>query len=429
MMQADKGGTMSKEDDQAPDVFQAHAWLRRMACAICFLAAIPVVILVASAHKPLDLLIPGGMVCLGTGWLWSLFRVRLRLWPDRWEFRGIFRSLSGRRLDVAGYRWHLFRVGDTIEFTLKGKDGRPSGASFTLPDYRDRPGFNSWIAGLPDLTIFERDHYEGALQANAAFGPDAGRRRKAIIRHRGNLTIVNAIGVLAAVWVFVLPSVLPSAILLLCTVIPLVAIVAAAMSGGRYAVTHTLGNPKLSLFVPAFVPGVALAARFLADRGTLVFAQYASLDRWHVTLPAIACATVLTAIVGVIDRRLRLDVLGLTVILLFAYSFGALLACDQLADTNPGTTYAQPIQSRDINETAPTPSNAGVRGTGGAGFTSYVVQIDPWGPRNLAEVLPTQIEVNAGFYRALQPNDRLCMTLHPGALGWRWYTYSICPRG
>ena len=406
---------MSVNSERAPYVYRAHPWLKGLACVTYLFVISASAVLVAFLHNLLYLAIPAVAAVVGAGWLLSLFRVRLRLWPDRWEFRGTFRTLSGRRLDVAGYRWHYFHTGDLMEFRLKSPDGAPTIATFTIPDYRDQPGFDDWIAGVPDLGSFERDTYESALEANTAFGETSWQRKQAIAQDRRKLAIVNWVAVIVALCVLFLPFTLPAIGLALCTLMPLLAIAAAALSRGRYAVSHSMGNPKLSLFVPASVPSLALAIRFLADTGTL--------DRWHVLLPAAVSAIVLTLIVGVIDGRLRSDMLGPTLLLAFAYSFGALLDCDHLADFRASTTYTLPLVDHYI---AYEPSITGRYGMISRGVRHYILQLGPWGPQDSIDLLPRRIEVSASFYTALA-DKQLCMTLHQGALGWRWFNYRACP--
>lgn len=52
----------------------------------------------------------------------------------------------------------------------------------------------------------------------------------------------------------------------------------------------------------------------------------------------------------------------------------------------------------------------------------YLV-LAPWGP----VVTPYRLSVNGGVYAAAAIGDRVCINLHPGALGARWYRADPCP--
>jgi hypothetical protein len=53
---------------------------------------------------------------------------------------------------------------------------------------------------------------------------------------------------------------------------------------------------------------------------------------------------------------------------------------------------------------------------------SYHVKLAPWGPRTTTDT----DDVTSGTYDDLHLGGRACVTLHPGALGVRWYTIAPC---
>jgi len=67
---------------------------------------------------------------------------------------------------------------------------------------------------------------------------------------------------------------------------------------------------------------------------------------------------------------------------------------------------------------------SGMHETHGKG-TSYYLELPPWGPVASAD----SVSVSHEMYNQLFPGAQVCMTLHRGALGLRWYKVGGCPDG
>jgi hypothetical protein len=61
--------------------------------------------------------------------------------------------------------------------------------------------------------------------------------------------------------------------------------------------------------------------------------------------------------------------------------------------------------------------------THGRRSTSYFIDLPAWGPRQE----PDSVEVSPDVYDDVAPGQIVCVVLHPGFLGARWFTVGVCP--
>jgi hypothetical protein len=104
-----------------------------------------------------------------------------------------------------------------------------------------------------------------------------------------------------------------------------------------------------------------------------------------------------------LDRRQPLAWAG-SLVLAFTYSLGALAAVDVAFDTAPPQSYA--VLVRDLDRST----------------TTYFVEIGSWSPLRLDSTQP----VDKDLYVRLRKGGRVCVLVHPGLLGLRWYELAVC---
>lgn len=90
-----------------------------------------------------------------------------------------------------------------------------------------------------------------------------------------------------------------------------------------------------------------------------------------------------------------------------AYAFGAISLADVRWDPSPGAAARTTVEGKYVSH---------------GRSTSYNLTLAPWGPVAAAR----SISVSSSAYDAFNPGDRVCVTLHPGALGLAWYAIATC---
>ncbi len=152
-----------------------------------------------------------------------------------------------------------------------------------------------------------------------------------------------------------------------------------------------------------------MAAVYLLAVGPGVNGYVVDADSW---VRIFACVGM--ALVGLVLLRfspidslnMRSDAIVMVVLATGIYGFGAAMTANQLFDMSVAQTASVPIQNRFMA----TGKHAGPR-----------FNLAPWGPETRSRIYtPSQ----ATYARA----DSVCASLHPGALGMRWYQVSdLCP--
>ncbi|ESQ93027.1 hypothetical protein ABAC460_01880 [Asticcacaulis sp. AC460] len=377
-----------------PNVYRAAAWVRVLAgiTLIGSLVVLGLVWLSGDTTLLSFLAIVAVVVMCGAG---AVLRRRLSVWPDRFEFQGLFRRFSGRRDELLGYRTTSSRYGSYLHFHLK--DGR----RFTLPDYRSQAGLSTWLADVTDLDARDKAEYEAGLIANDAFGSDPAQRKRAIALQRQLLTGINIAGCACGAWLAFYPHPLLYA-RLACAAVFVAVLVMAALSNGRWALMWDIKNPKLKL-APAFlVPALALGFSFFVNDDVL--------DKMAAATPGLAMAAVVMGLVILIDRKIAFPAVLWTAAIVGAGAWGGVLLYNEAQDTTPPTVYRTVVVDKRINE--------------GRRSTSYYVDVAAWGPADM----PASLKVDYAVYERATTGQALCLRLHKGALGYRWIDYD-CAAG
>jgi hypothetical protein len=160
------------------------------------------------------------------------------------------------------------------------------------------------------------------------------------------------------------------------------------------------GTPRPGLNPIAGIPALALFFRAVGMDMIDVIPSW---------IAAGACAALLAA-AAQLRRPVRTPIQLLLYATLFglALGYGAATQGNVRFDASAGDTYRATVIDAMISRS--------VRST------TYSVKLSPWGPNTGANWQ----DVPSSIYSAVGPGDALCPTLHPGALGERWFTIDLC---
>lgn len=150
------------------------------------------------------------------------------------------------------------------------------------------------------------------------------------------------------------------------------------------------------------MPGLVLAMRAILDVHVL---------DWKPLLVGAAVgglALVVAIVVG--ERPRKLWVLALLTPLISGYPWGALSLANALLDRGAPEVFRVAVRGKHVS---------------GGKHTSRNLELDPWGPVTERK----DVAVGPRLYGAVSVGDRVCVALHPGALGVRWYVVLRCRDG
>jgi hypothetical protein len=325
----------------------------------------------------------------------ALSKVILR--ADAIALCGPLRTRELRLSALAGRRLRATRGGPVL--LLIPKVGRPvrldSGIS------RDRV-LAAWIDALPDLDLQERAASEAELLADPAFGSNPRERQARLGRARQLAKVANGVTVVAVSWAYLYPHPYALAIGML-VLLPWCAVLMVMLSHGLIGVDAKRNDARPNVAMLLLLPGIVLGLRAMLDIHVLD------------VMPAIAYGViaglplVLTACLLAPRNAAKPWGFTLTVLLLVAlpYGAGALLFADVRLDHQPAQVFPTHVLRKYIS-TGKHPS-------------PHLV-LAPWGPKVMGE----DMAVNRTYYAHVEPDAAVCMKLHPGAVGLRWYELGDC---
>jgi hypothetical protein len=259
-----------------------------------------------------------------------------------------------------------------------------------------------WLDGLPDLDDVEHAASEKALLGDVRLGDTPQARRTRLDRLHGVAKAVNILCLLAAFVVgfgFAEPNLVVWAIAGAAPLLVLLVMLATERMTtiwiGRGEARPKLGGP---LFVAA-APGVRLLLHpHIIDAGA------AALQVFGLGFAALVLFLL-------VDRpRTHVVPAIVTGALLFVvWAAGAVIGADRLFDHAPAQAFRAQVTDKHISHAR--------RGW----FDYYYIELAPWGPEAQGQELEDR-----GLYDAVDVGQSVCLRLHPGALGLRWYEAAPC---
>lgn len=169
------------------------------------------------------------------------------------------------------------------------------------------------------------------------------------------------------------------------------------------ALMATARGRKPDLHVPLMLPGCVLGLRAVIDVQLL--------ERWQPLLPAAAIAFVMAVLIRLTreDREFPLWLyLLLFVPVMSFYGYGSVVLANKLLDRSSPKLYLTFVYDRSMHKVSRQ--------------MVWDLRLGPWGPRKEAE----SVSVPRGLYEATQIDDGVCVLLHPGAFGIRWFEVAKC---
>jgi hypothetical protein len=304
-----------------------------------------------------------------------------------------------RRAEISGRRIIPIQRGtEQLVLELRTPGARP--LKTTLPCARDA-AFDAWLAIFPDLEAEELRRARAALLADAALGPDEAARLRTLARAHRTAWVARVAAFGSAGWAWLYPRPYGLLVVVL-TLLPLAALWLVLSGRGVYSVEGLRKDPRPELLSPILVPGLALGLRALLDVNLL---EARSLLPW-----ALGGGLAMAALLAAADARLRQRwwMVPLLAALLASYPWGAFVEADVLLDGGEGESHFVRVLARRVERNK---------------VTSYHLDLTPWGPLTGR----SSATVSRELHDRVRPGGVVCVALHPGALGLRWFVVDACP--
>jgi len=340
------------------------------------------------------------MVLLGIYIAMSTATSCLILRADSIETRGPFKSRILRRDAIAGRR-QLPTRGKPI-LVVVPRSGRPMRID---SGFQRDAALDAWISALPDLDLQERQASEAKLAADPAFGSSPQDRLDRLAKARQVAKVANMVTLGAVLWAYVYPQPYHPAILLL-VLLPWCAVAIVALSRGLICFDTVRNDVRPHVALILMMPALVLGLRAMLDINiidvtrTLEFGFIAG-------LPLVFAVS----LVGQRDQP-RPWVLPLLMLVIVAVPYGGGLVAfaDVMLDHQAPQTFQTQVLRKYIST--------------GKHPQPYLV-LAPWGPKTEDD----RVAVSRAYYAHAQVDTTLCVDLHPGDVGLRWYGVHDCVAG
>jgi len=334
-------------------------------------------------------------LALGIYLLALALRSRLVFDGTRIELYGAFKRQSADFGEVAGFRTLISRNGTYWKLLLKQGRG-----SITIQPWLGCDELRAWFQQLTDLDEQDRKGMVSKIEQDQELGATPEDRLNALQRTRRWNIALAAMAAIAGAGIFFgapLWRLTAAAVLALAPTVALYWL-------NRQPLLFSLGgatrDPRNELSLALLVPAIALPIGAIQ-------ANYVSL---RALLPAMAVVTLaffaaFYTLVRSEPRTPRFHVLVVACALF--YGSGLILVGDTLLDRGPAATYQVQVVGKH---------------TSGGDWTSYYLDLSPWGPYKGESGL----SVSHKTYDSAQPGETVCVELHPGFLHAAWYERSAC---
>jgi hypothetical protein len=346
------------------------------------------------------LLMGAGLVLLGIYIAASSALARLTLRADAIELRGVTRSRELRISELAGRRRQATRGGSIL--LLVPKNGRPVRIDSGFP--RDS-ALNAWIDALPDLDLQERQASEATLLADPTFGSNPKERQARLAQARQITKLASGVTIAAMLWAYVYPHPYAWAIGLL-ALLPWCAVVMVMLSRGLICFDAKRNDARPNVLIVLMLPAMVLGLRAILD-DHLVEVMPVFVYGLIAGVPLLLAA----CLAGKRDssQPWTLPMLLLPLVAL-PYGAGLLIHADVMLDHQPVQVFQTQVMRKYISS--------------GRHSAPHLV-LAPWGPKVTGE----DMSVSRAYYTHVDVDTKVCVDLHRGAVGLRWYEVQDCAAG
>jgi hypothetical protein len=261
--------------------------------------------------------------------------------------------------------------------------------------------FGEWLGKFPDLDAqdqkrsmadFLDEHGDGASRA------ELERRLASAKRQEKVLTAVTWMLSIAGTFV---PS-CPPALGIALASLPLAATLLQAWGRGAFTIESPMNDVRSNVGMAYILPPMVLLFRAYRDTRLLDYEPLL----WPAGLAMLGL--IVLALLAIPQLRRRMGQVLLLGIFMSGHAAATAALSNMYFDRGPASNYTTEV--------------VGLFESAGNKRTTYRIGVSPWGP----DGTPSVIRVDRSLYRQLQEGGRVCIDLHRGAFGARWFAVRAC---
>ncbi len=329
---------------------------------------------------------------LGVSVIISASRGSLALYGDYLVYTGLRRRIVWRKDIARTRRAQEGFAGFSIVLDLKSGRKVHISAFGPLDDV-----LTYWLDEFPNAEWDAQVQREDRLLANPVWGTTPEERERNINRDARRLNWLYWPGWALMIWAFAFPQPYEVCLSVLLA-LPVIALIMVMASRGRWSLLEDVDSGRLEVGSRLFfLPCGALALR--------AFLDHQLIDWITPLIYAVGVGALLTALTGLIERRLPMTAAIVLLLLWTGYAWGGVL----FVDTTFDTAYYEATQVRILDKSQ--------------GGHDHSLTVTAWGKKPDGN----SVNVSGQLYYKLHKGDPICIYLHPGRLGWPWYEAGRCP--
>jgi hypothetical protein len=323
---------------------------------------------------------------------------------DTWKSKLIISKAGIKMYDFRGSRELLlndmkgYRIADKYLFIepTNDNDKRIKITKY----YEDIDAIIAWLkCYLPDLDAVNLLEEQQQILADDNYGVTTEEREARLKQAKNISKLINAVGIGAAICLFVWPG---RYAIITCILVPLFALAAITYFKGLIKVDEKKGSAHPSVFT-----GILLASCGLLVKG---IAGYNIFDYKGIWLPAAAITLLYLFLLLNSSREYQQTKnywpVVFLALFLFGYGYGAVVNINCAFDDSLPVVYHSQVISKRINR--------------GSKSTSYYLELAAWGPQTKND----EVTVSKTMYQSVSEQDAVPIYFNKGVLKIPWFRVS-----
>jgi hypothetical protein len=319
-------------------------------------------------------------------------RYRVTFYDDAVELDMVFKRRRVMKADVTGWTWGENDGSWSALIYLHLKEGKR--IELPLAD-RKHEAVDAWFDGLENPEAIAEAKSVKAVLADRTWGITPDERLAALNRERRIASWIQIAGLAAMLWVVIWPRPYPVA-LVAGLALPVIVFILAVMLKDRWAFGEdTPADQRPNLYPLLLLSPFAIVVRAASDYRIVEYG-------WVILVAALLGVVTALLTTLLLRKETRLSWSQAMLAIPFAvYAYGAIVVADVELDASAPETFTVDVIKSDMDEDG-----------------DCKVTVAAWGPYRSERSL----NVSRWLQQRAPAGSRVCMNLHRGLLGVRWWT-------
>ncbi len=327
----------------------------------------------------------------------NIFKAKFTIGRDRITAARYFSVKELFFRDIVGFRKrerYLFIESNNSKERIK--------ISTFFENYKEISGWMS--SNFTDLDIADANGENKKIVLDVDYGWTVNERNDKLKRAKKIAKGLNIVGALLFLWLFAYPRPYLSTVIV-SILFPILCLIILKYFKGLILFDSRTKSPHATIMLAIIFPSLGLFIRALQD-----FKVY---DYSNVWIPSLLIAATYVGILVVDNKTLKSDkakeyfTLFTYSIVMFGYSFGAVVILNCLFDNSVPKLYTSTIVNKRIIE-------------GSNSNSTYTINLTPWGEQSEAE----QVSVTNDEFQSLEINDEVSVFFMKGLFDVPWFEVS-----